>query len=187
MSNKRHLIERSFVLLSFLCLAGCSRGRSVEAARDNRPPSVSAADQDFMTKAAAGNLSEIDMARVALQKSGNEAVRDFSNMIDKDHTAAFGELSDLMKDKKVPIPQTASPEARQEVNRMSRLKEPEFDREYINMMVADHEKTVDMFRDQIGTAQDPEIKKYDEDLLPKLEMHLEKARSLQSELFRTPR
>jgi putative membrane protein len=53
----------------------------------------------------------------------------------------------------------------------------------MNMMVADHQKAVEMFRDQINIAQDTDVKKYAEDLLPRLEMHLEKAQRLQSKLF----
>ena len=63
------------------------------------------------------------------------------------------------------------------------LRGAEFDREFVNMMVSDHQKAVEMFRDFVAIGQNPEIKKYAEDLLPKLEMHLEKAQKLQSKLF----
>jgi predicted outer membrane protein len=53
----------------------------------------------------------------------------------------------------------------------------------MNMMVADHQKAVTMFRAELGTAQNSDLKKYAEDVLPKLEMHLEKAQRLQSSLF----
>ena len=57
----------------------------------------------------------------------------------------------------------------------------------LNMMVADQHEAVVMFRDQIGTAMDADVKQYAEELLPKLEMHLEKAQRLQSKLFRATR
>jgi hypothetical protein len=43
-----------------------------------------------------------------------------------------------------------------------------------------------MFRDQQSTAQCPDVKKYVEDTLPRLEMHLDKAQRLQTKLFSTP-
>ncbi|HLH30225.1 MAG TPA: DUF4142 domain-containing protein, partial [Terriglobia bacterium] len=76
-----------------------------------------------------------------------------------------------------------SNDAKQDLNRMAGLSGPEFDREFINAMVADHQKAVAQFRDHIGIVQDSDVKKYAEDLLPKLEMHLEKAQRLQSQLF----
>jgi putative membrane protein len=127
------------------------------------------------------------MARLALQKSGNSDVRDFANMIQSDLTAALVDLSDLMKDKGVSQPKIASADARQDTARMAGLEGPEFDREFINMMVADQQKAVQMFRSQIGIAMDADVKQFAENLLPKLEMHLEKAQRLQSKLFRATR
>ena len=49
--------------------------------------------------------------------------------------------------------------------------------------VADHQKAVEMFRDQAANAENADVKKYAETLLPKLDMHLEKAQRLQSKLF----
>jgi len=182
----RHLTLASCILLLIFALQGCSRDRNVEAARENRPPSASPAAQDFMMKTAETDLSEIEMARLALQKSSNADIRDYANMIQSDHTTALEDLSDLMKDKGVSRPQVASADARQDISRMSDLSGPEFDREFINMMVADHQKATDRFHDQIAIAQGPDVKKYAEDLLPKLEMHLEKAQRLQSKLFSMP-
>jgi putative membrane protein len=188
MTRNRLLTAIGCILLAIPGLVGCNRDRGVQAAQgaeqENRPPSVTPAEQDFMRKTAETNLSDIDMARLALQKSGNSDVRDFANMIQSDLTAALVDLSDLMKDKGVSQPKTASADARQDVDRMAGLAGPEFDREFVNMMVADQQKAVQMFRDQIGIAMDAGVKQYAKDLLPKLEMHLEKAQRLQSKLFR---
>ncbi len=70
-----------------------------------------------------------------------------------------------------------------EIEKMTELSGTDFDREFANMMVADHQKAVEMFRDLLNIAENPDVKKYAGDLLPKLEMHLEKAQKLQSTLF----
>ena len=72
-------------------LSACNRNDSVQAAReDERSPALSAtpAEQDFMMKAAQTHLAEIDMARIVMQKTENSDVKDFANMIQKDHTHA---------------------------------------------------------------------------------------------------
>jgi putative membrane protein len=171
------------VVIAALSLTACSRGRTVEAAREDRQPTVSPAEQDFMMKTAQAHLSEIDMARLALQKSQNPDVKDYANMIESDHTSALEDLTDLMKDKSVSQPRNLNPETKMEIERLTALSGADFDREFGNMMVADHQKAVEMFRDQVSIAQNPDVKKYAEDLLPKLEMHLEKAQKLQSKLF----
>ena len=191
MTRNRLLTVLGCILLAVPGFASCNRDRGVqaahEAAQEYRPPAVTPAAHDFMRKTSETNLTDIDIARLALQKSGNPDVRDFANMIESDLTAALKDLSDLMKDKGVSQPKIASAEARQDADRMARLVGPDFDREFINMMVADLHEAVEMFRDQIGIAMDADVKQYAEELLPKLEMHLKKAQRLQSKLFRATR
>ena len=172
--------------VAFGGLAACMRDRGVEAAREGQPPSVSAADQDFTMKTMQGHLGEVNTARIALQKSDNSEVRDYANMIQSDHNNALKTLSDLMTDKNVPQARTLAPEIQQDISRMNNLTGPEFDREFINMMVQDHQETVEMFRDHLAIVQNPDVKEYIEDLLPKLEMHLDKGKQIQSKLFSRP-
>jgi putative membrane protein len=185
-TGKRELKVLAAVLLAAVSIAACSRERSVEAARDDRTPIVSPAAQDFLMKAAEGDLSEIEMARIALQKSSNKDVRDYANMMQSDHTRALEDLTDLMKDKNVSQPGRVPPDVQKDIDIMNGLSGPEFDREFINRMVEDHKKTIEMFQERAAVVQDRDVKKYAEDLLPKLEMHLEKGQRLQSKLFSMP-
>jgi putative membrane protein len=172
------------VLAALLSLNACSRNRTVEAARgDRQQPAATPAEQEFMIKTAEANLSEIDMARIAMQKTQNDDVKDFANMIQSDHTSALEDLTDLMQDKGMSPPNVLSPDAKADIEKMTALSGPEMDREFVNSMVADHQKAIEMFRDQVNIAQSPDVRKYADDLLPKLEMHLEKAQKLQSKLF----
>jgi len=181
--NRQLVLLCFFAALALSGLSACNRGRSVEAARDAHSQAVSPAEQDFMMKATQANLVEIDTARSATQKSDNIDVREYANMIQSDHTGALANLADLMKDKNLPQPNTLPTDAKENIARMNGLTGPEFDREFVNLMVADHEKAVEMFRDQSTTTQNPDLKKYVEVVLPKLEMHLDKAQRLQSKLF----
>ena len=186
MAGKRQLGVLAAALLAAVAIAACSRERSVEAARDNRPPIASPAEQDFMMKATEADLTAIEMARLALQKSTNKDVRDYANMIQSDHTSALEDLTDLMRDKNVSQPKSVPPDVKKDIVVMNGLSGPEFDREFINQMVAGHQKMIEMFQDRAAIVQDKDVKKYAEDVLPKLEMHLEKAQRLQSKLFSMP-
>ena len=171
------------VVIAGLGLTACNRSRTVEAAGEDRQPIGTPAEQDFMMKAAQANMSEIDIARFAMQKSQNSDVRDYANMIQSDHTSGLEDLTDLMKDRGVSLPSTLNPETKMDIEKMTGLSGADFDREFANMMVADHQKVIEMFRDQLNIAEDPDVIKYAEDMLPKLEMHLEKGQKLQSKLF----
>jgi putative membrane protein len=186
MKRALHVVKFSFVALAtVLTLAACNRNPAVQAAREDQPaaPAATPAEQDFMIKAAQANLAEIDMARIAMQKSQSSDVRDFANMIQKDHMNALEDLTDLMKNKGMSQPNILSPEAKTDIEKMTALSGAEMDREFVNTMVTDHQKAIEMFRDRGNIARDPDVKEYAEDHLPKLEMHLEKAQELQSKLF----
>jgi putative membrane protein len=191
MRNNRQLLTFVFIVaLATLGFAACSRDTGVEASREmDRPagaadPSVvSPAEQDFMMKVTQANVGEIMMARQAMRKSQNKDVVDYANMIEKDHTMTLEQLTSLMAEKNVVQSKAPAPEAAQEMDRMNDLSGTDFDREYANMMVEKHQKAVDMFREQSENAINPDVKDYASDTLPTLEMHLEKAHSLQSKLF----
>ena len=171
------------LVVAALSVAACNRGDNVEAAREKRQPTVTPAEQEFLMKAADANLSKIDVARLAMHKSQNSDVKDFANMIQSDDASALEDLTDLMNDKGVSLPNTLSPETKTEIETMTALSGAELDREFANVMVAQHEKEIGMYHDQLEIAQTPDVRKYAEDLLPRLEMHLEKAQRLQSKLF----
>jgi putative membrane protein len=172
------------VLAATLGMNACNRNHSVQAAREDRQQlAATPAEQEFMIKAALSNLSEIDMAQIAMQKTQNSDVKDFANMIVSDHTSALEDLSDLMQNNGMSPSNVLSPEAKADIEKLTALSGNEMNREFVNNMVADHQKVIGMFRDLVNIAQNPDVRKYAEGLLPKLEMHLEKAQKLQSKLF----
>lgn len=182
--NHRHIFISCLVLLvATFGLNACNRGEKVQAAREDRNIMLSPAEQDFTMKVTQAHLSEIDMGRLAQQESQNSDVKDLAGMIVGDHQKGLERLTDLMNDKHVPQAKSLSPEIKQDITRMNGLSGDEFDREFINMMVSDHQKAVDLFRQQASTAMDADVKDYVNDLLPQLEKHLQKSQELQSKLF----
>lgn len=170
------------LLLVTFGLNACNRSDNVQAARENRVM-ASPAEQDFTMKVTQAHLAEINMARLAQQKSQNKDVKNYAEMIVSDHERALERLTDLMNDKHIPQTRNLAPDVKQDIDRMSRLSGDEFDREFVNMMVADHQKAVELFREQANIAMNPDIKDYVNDMIPKLEKHLQKAQELQSKLF----
>jgi putative membrane protein len=176
------VVALTFALLG--ALPACTRGDGVQAAGDDKgSASVSSAEGDFMVKSAQTDLAEIFMARWALKNSSNHDVRDFATMIQSDATISLADLSDLMKDKDVRRPEIPAADIRRDISRMGGLAGPEFDREFINMMVAELQQAVGMFGDQTAATDDDDLQKFADESLPQLEMHLDKARRLQSKLF----
>jgi putative membrane protein len=174
----------SLLLVLFLWhfgLYGCIQRAHVEAAAESPPDEVT--EQDFLTTAAAADLAALDMARVGKMHSKNGAVKSYAGMILKDRQQSLQDLTRLMREKNVTQPDTFDDETKQDIDRMATLSGSEFDREFINMMVAHQEKTLELFRGVSLTAHDTAVQDYVDGMIPILDKHLRKAQELQSKLF----
>ena len=183
MKKCRPLWMLGLTVLTLIGMNGCNRGTSVQAAMNDQTPAVSEVERDFMTKATQLNLAEILMARLAVIKSSNNDVRDLARMVQSEHSGILEDLTDLMKAENVSRLDTLPDQTQQDIARMSTLSGAEFDREFTNTLVTDHQRIIEMFRDQSTTAQHPDVKAYAEATLPVLELHLQNAQRIQSSLF----
>jgi len=178
--------------LCTLGLAACERsGNNVQAAREPEMPAskapaatntISGADKDFVLQAVKDNIQERVLGKMAQQQSQNDAVKDYGKMLVTDHNDALEKLVDLMNKNGLPQPK-GLPEVRSEaVKKLQGLSGPAFDKEFVNMMVTDHQKAVDEFRHVAATAQNADVRDFAKNTLPTLEKHLKDAQDLQSKL-----
>jgi putative membrane protein len=68
---------------------------------------------------------------------------------------------------------------------MQRVSANEFDRTYMEQMVEDHIRTLNMFRDVANTSPDPDVRTWAAAQVPTLETHLQQAQSLSDTLNKT--
>src|SRR5213594_866767 len=169
------------VLLS-ITLFGCQRsGENVQAARDNKTV-LSDSDKNFLMKAEKDNIAEQEIGCFAAEKTQNKDVKDYDQMLVDDHTKALNDLVDLMNKKGMAQPNGLPKVEHDAMNKLNGLSGADFDREFINMMVEDHQKAVSEFRQEKDMAQDKDVKSYADNVLPVLEKHLQKAQELQRNL-----
>jgi putative membrane protein len=183
----RHFLTLVFLVFFSMCGPyGCNRPNRVQAAGENADDVAQPSERDFLMKATQAHLAEIDMARMAKMQSRNGDVKSYAKMVLKDHADALENAAKLINDTGSSQPRTLAAETKKDIQRMSQLSGPEFDREFVNMMVADHQKSLELFRTASGTVRDTKVQDYVDGLIPKLEKHLKKAQELQSKLFSRP-
>ena len=68
------------------------------------------------------------------------------------------------------------------MNKLSGLSGDAFDREYVDMMVKDHEKAVKEFENASMKAKDPDVRAFAAKTLPTLREHLQQVRDIQSRM-----
>ncbi len=140
------------------------------------------ADKAFMIKTTQGNLAEVDAAKLALTKSASDSVKAFAQMMIDDHTNAQTELASLAQQQGVQLPDSTDDQHRMFKQRLMQVSGNTFDSAYVAAQVQDHVKTIALFNAEIKNGRDAQTKAYASKLLPKLQMHLQHAQALASNM-----
>jgi putative membrane protein len=139
-------------------------------------------DQDFVTRAAQGNSAEIELGKIVAAKSKNPSVKQFAQMMVKDHTTALNELQELAQSKNLNFNDDLPDDAKTLQAKLSSDTGKQLDKDYMDSMVEDHQKDVQEFTDKSQTAKDPDVKQWAGKTLPTLQKHLEKAQQIDAKL-----
>lgn len=147
------------------------------------PPS--ATDRDFIEAIAQGCIAEIDAARLATQRASKDAVRRFAEHVLDEHSRANARLKSLAADRKMILPTVPNSERITERKRLEAQDATRFDAEYVSKQVKEHERTVQLLKEEIANGQDPDLLEFAKDTLSAVTRHLEVAKRLQNDLDST--
>ena len=136
----------------------------------------------FVSKALSGGMLEIELGKVAQKKATTKDSRDFGAQMIADHTKAGNELKAIAGKKNITPPTAMLPEHQEVYDRVSKLSGKEFDTEYVNAMVMDHEKTVALFTKGSTEPEDADIKAFAAKTLPVIQMHTNMAKAMQGKM-----
>lgn len=139
-------------------------------------------DTDFAVKAADSGLAEVNASEVAQEKAQNQQVKDFAAMMIQDHTKANEELKSLASSKNITLPTAPGEDHLKNIADLNSYTGADFDKEYMDLMVADHEKAVSLFEDASEDAEDSELRAFAAKTLPNLQKHLEHAKTVRDAL-----
>ena len=140
---------------------------------------MSSADQKFMMMAAKGGMAEVEMARLALQKSSNDTVKQYAQKMIDDHTMAGDELKQLASTKGVMLPMQPDAKQMAMMAKMQRLSGAEFDMMYVKEMgVKAHQDMEKLFMKESMSGRDMDAKAWATKILPTVRMHLQMARDM---------
>src|SRR5262249_27799604 len=132
---------------------------------------LSTQDRTFVNDAASGGMTEVELGRLAAQKGQNPEVKQFGERMVTDHSKANDELKDVAQSKNLTLPTGPNDEQQKAIDRLSKLSGAAFDREFMKLMAADHDKVAKAFQDQANTGTDPDIKSFAAKTLPTIQEH----------------
>lgn len=136
----------------------------------------------FLVNAADGGMTETEAGKMAQQKASNASVKRFADMMVMDHTGANEKVKALAAARNVALPSAPSEEHQKKAASAGEKTGKNFDRAYMDMMVDDHEKTIDLFEQASNNSNDDEVKNFINTTLPTLKMHLDSARAIRKQV-----
>jgi putative membrane protein len=141
-------------------------------------------DEDFVKEAASGGLMEVELGRLAEQNARNPRVKKFGAMMVKDHSKANDELRSIATSKNINIPANMDDKHMDKVEDLRKKNGEEFDKDYMDMMVDDHEKDIDKFKKEAEDGKNPEVKAFASKTISTLMMHLDSAKAVREGVTR---
>lgn len=138
----------------------------------------SSSDKKFVQKAAAGGMFEVEAGKLATQKASSEEVKNFGQRMVDDHSKANEELKQIATDKGMQLPTQMDRKHKELLAKLSKMSGAEFDREYMNAMIKDHQKDIKEYSRQANKGKDPELKAFASKTLPVLKEHLKLAQDI---------
>jgi putative membrane protein len=119
---------------------------------------TTSSDKSFLRDAAAGNLFEINLAKLALQKSQDANIRKFATQMIADHSMLAREMRPL--DRKLGVREPTGPSLgdRARYEELKLKSGIDFDRAYVATMVKGHNDDLKAFIDEEQKTTNPDVK-----------------------------
>jgi putative membrane protein len=154
----------------------------MDSSQNKKMTTVDEASSKFLVDAANGGMAEVELGAMAQQKATNQRVKDFGAMMVHDHSAANEQIKSLAAQKNVTLPDSVSNDKRDDANNMNKKTGKNFDKDYMDKMVKDHENDISMFEKAVTNAKDPDVSSWADKTLKTLRMHLDSAKAVRSGL-----
>ncbi len=171
------------VVVAVFAISGCARDSADEEviAAGSTSAGIAAQptkeDADFVRRAATGGTKEIELGNLVAMKGTNAEVKEFAQMMVRDHTQSRENLQEAAGRRDIPSTPDLT-EVNQAVGELSALSGAAFDKAYMEMMVTDHQKTRTMIEDMSAMVQDPDVRAWAARTLPTVTHHLERAETV---------
>lgn len=132
------------------------------------------AEKAFVSKGLEGDQTEVELGQVAEQKSESNDVKQLARKIVADHSQMDEKwFKPLAKQLGVSEPKGPSKKDKKMTEKMQALSGPDFDTQYLTMMIKDHQKDLKNFQDEAKVAQNPNVKQVAEQGATVISQHLQ--------------
>lgn len=133
---------------------GTTSQSAVGTTGEQTAPDVSRGDRNFVADMLADGNAEVELGKFAEQRASSPQVKRFARMMVDDHTKAGEQLKQIAATYDIqPDTSKGSDKAQDLMDKLSKLKGADFDREYISAMVDNHSDAVDKLESRVNVKE----------------------------------
>ena len=162
--------------------ANMMNSNTMNSNMSNMNNEVSSNADKFMTEAAQGGMMEVELGKLAASKAQSPEVKAFGQRMVVDHGKAGEDLKALAAKKNIKLPTELSGGMKETVDRLSKLSGAEFDKEYVKLMVDDHDEDLEAFQDQADDAEDADVKAFAAKYAPVIKSHYDSIKAINDKM-----
>ena len=133
---------------------------------------------NFVEKATLSDMYEIEAAKIALERSQVQAVKDYAQAMLDGHTASSNELKPLATAALVTQPTDLDNGFTSQLEQLRTAKAEDFDDNYIDQQTEAHENTLSLLKDFSANGKDAGLQRFATKMAPIVEAHLTQVRAL---------
>jgi putative membrane protein len=141
-----------------------------------------APDKLFLLNAALDSMCEVELSQQAQQKAQSDQVKQLAQHLIQDHQQMNQRLQQTAQQLGVQIPQSLTRMKQEEIRVLASLSSREFEQHYVANMNAGHAKDIACFEAASSLSQNPQVKQFATEFLPKLREHRQMVRQSETAL-----
>ncbi|MBV9331529.1 MAG: DUF4142 domain-containing protein [Alphaproteobacteria bacterium] len=137
----------------------------------------------FAQAAAMSDMYEIAAGKIASHRARSGGVRHFAQTMIHDHGQSTEKLKRAIAEGNVGVAPPDQFDDRHQgmIDDLRAAKDRDFDRRYLDQQVGAHEEARVLLRGYAKSGDNPALRRFAGEILPKVQMHLAMARTLQNE------
>src|SRR4051795_4576810 len=135
---------------------------------------------EFVNKAANSDMFEVQSSQLALTKTQDNRLREFAQRMVKDHTQAGDKLKAATQGQTIPT--SLDQEHAQMLQKLQQAQGDEFSRQYVQMQVDGHQKTVALFESYAQNGDNAQLKQFAQQTAPTLREHLQQITQIRNDM-----
>ena len=134
------------------------------------------------SRIAQADLAEVQAGKLGASKASSDEVKKFAQHMVDDHGKHLEELRTMAKSKNMKLPNAPDKKHQDAMKKLESAKGPDFDRQFMTMMVKDHQDALKLVQGTAKNAKDAELKADAEKTSKVIQEHLDEAKKIAASL-----